>query len=56
VSAEQVAETPQCEECRKVWLPSDGARWRAERIDDGPDEKLVFYCPDWTEREFGSGP
>jgi hypothetical protein len=44
VSAEQVGVIPLCEECRKVWLPADRERWQAHWIDDGPDEKLVFYC------------
>jgi hypothetical protein len=46
---------PQCEECRKVWLPVDRERWQARWIDDGgPDELLIFHCPEWSEREFGS--
>jgi hypothetical protein len=53
VSAEPVALTPQCEECNKVWLPTDEERWQAHWIDDGPDEKLVFYCAECAEREFG---
>jgi hypothetical protein len=54
VSAEQVAAIPQCEECRRVWLPGDGSRWEAYWVDDGPDERLVFYGPECVEREFGS--
>jgi predicted RNA-binding Zn-ribbon protein involved in translation (DUF1610 family) len=42
-----------CEECRMVWLPVDDRRWRAYWIDDGPEEKLLFYCPDCAMREFG---
>jgi hypothetical protein len=42
-----------CEECRQVWL-SKLERWRAYWIDDGPEEKLLFYCPECAEREFGS--
>jgi hypothetical protein len=53
MSAEQVAVVPQCEECRKVWVPAVRERWQAHWIDDGPDEKLVFYCPECAEREFG---
>jgi hypothetical protein len=52
VSAEYVAVIPQCEEGRKVWLPADRERWQAHWIDDGPAEKLVFYCPECAEREF----
>jgi hypothetical protein len=54
VSPEQVALVPLCEECRRVWLPADKNRWQALWIDDRPDEKLVFYCPECAEREFGS--
>ena len=53
MSAEQVALIPQCDECFAVWMPADDARWQAHWIDDGPDEKLVFYCPGCAEREFG---
>jgi hypothetical protein len=53
VSAEYLAVIPQCEECRKIRLPADQERWQAHWIDDGPDEKLVFYCPECAEREFG---
>jgi hypothetical protein len=42
VSAEHVGVIPLCEECRRLWLPSDPDRWQAHWIDDGPDEKLVF--------------
>jgi hypothetical protein len=54
MSAEQVAVMPQCEECREAWLPGDAERWQAYWIDDGPDDKLVFYCPECTTREFGA--
>jgi len=43
---------PQCEECRKVWLPADGEPWQAHWIDDGPEEKLVSYWPESARREF----
>jgi hypothetical protein len=36
-----------------VWLPVDDRRWRAYWIDDGPEEKLLFYCPECADREFG---
>ena len=43
----------ECEECRRVWLPIvDGERWQAYWIDDEPDDRLVFYCPECAEREF----
>jgi hypothetical protein len=54
VSAEGVAVIPQCEECRKVWLAADDGRWQAYWIDDGPEEKLAFWCPDCAQRECGS--
>lgn len=44
---------PRCEECLRRWLPGDSERWRAYRVDDGPEEKLLFYCPECAEREFG---
>jgi hypothetical protein len=44
---------PQCEECRRVWWPVDPERWQAHWIDDGPEEKVVFYCLDCADREFG---
>jgi hypothetical protein len=42
-----------CVECPRVWRFLNGERWRAYRIDDGPEEKLLFYCPECSEREFG---
>jgi hypothetical protein len=42
-----------CEECRLVWLHLDDRRWRAYWIDDGPEERLLFYCPECADREFG---
>jgi hypothetical protein len=52
VSPEQVSLIPHCEECLDRWLPDDESRWQARWIDDGPDEKLVFYRPACGEREF----
>jgi hypothetical protein len=54
MSAEQVALIPHCEECPGVWMPADEARWQGHWIDDGPEDKLVFYCPECAEREFGT--
>jgi RNase P subunit RPR2 len=48
----RVALIPACAECRELWLPGDEERWRAYLIDDGPEERLLFYCPDCAEREF----
>jgi hypothetical protein len=42
-----------CEECWCVWLPASVERWQAYWIDDGPEERLLFYCPEWAAREFG---
>ena len=44
---------PQCEECRKVWLFNDEKRWHAYWIDDGPEDRLGFWCSECAEREFG---
>jgi hypothetical protein len=53
VSAEQVSLIPQCEECNTFWLPADGEPWEAHWIINGPEDKLVFYCAECAEREFG---
>jgi len=42
-----------CEKCWRVWLWDSDERWRAYLVHDGPDEKLLFYCPDCAERELG---
>jgi hypothetical protein len=42
-----------CEECRRPWLEAD-ERWHAYWIDDGPEDKLLFYCSECAEREFGA--
>ena len=47
----RLALIPGCEECRKLWLPGDDEHWRAYWIDDGPEERLLFYS-DCAEREF----
>jgi RNase P subunit RPR2 len=47
--AEPVAVIPQCEECFRVWLPTDAKRWRCY-FDD--EDNLVFFCPECAEREF----
>jgi hypothetical protein len=48
----QVAFVPVCEECGERWLPADPDRWRAAYIDDGPDDRLLFWCADCWGREF----
>ncbi len=53
VNYQDVALTPEREECGIVWLPSDAERWRAEFVDDGPDDRLGFWCSDCWELEFG---
>jgi hypothetical protein len=50
--SQDVAIVPACEECGERWLPSDPERWRAEFLDDGPDDVLKFWCPDCWRREF----
>lgn len=50
---EMVSAFHHCIECGTVWLPADESRWRAYWVDDGPDDKLVLYCPDCAQREFG---
>jgi hypothetical protein len=42
--------------CDARWLPAEEKRWEADWADDGPEEKLLFYCPRCAEREFGSNP
>jgi hypothetical protein len=42
-----------CEECRHPWTHA-AERWRAYWIDDGPNDKLLFYCAGCAEREFGT--
>jgi hypothetical protein len=37
-----------------VWLPAEEERWQAHSIDDGSEDKIVFYCPECAERELGS--
>jgi hypothetical protein len=51
VSTEQVALIARCIECGNTWLPADEERWRAYLDTDG--DKLVFYCAECAEREFG---
>jgi hypothetical protein len=53
MSTEQVALIPQCAECGELWLAGEQDRWCRYVIDDGPDDQLVFYCPDCAKREFG---
>jgi hypothetical protein len=53
MDVEHVALTPKCEECDEAWLPADEERRLAIWVDDGPDERLLFYCREWPEREFG---
>ena len=55
MSTEQVALTPQCAECNKLWLPADDERWRAYLGNDTLDEpaEVAFYCADCAELEFG---
>jgi hypothetical protein len=52
MSAKRVALRPNCVECDGVWLPANEESWQARWIDDLPDERLVFHCPECAEREF----
>jgi hypothetical protein len=52
MSAQKVTLIPQCEECRALGLAGDPRRWRCYVVDDGPDDKSLFYCRDCAEREF----
>jgi hypothetical protein len=49
VRAEGVGVIVRCEECGRVWLPADQEQWQAHWIDDGPEGRIVFYCPDCAE-------
>jgi hypothetical protein len=50
---QRVVLIPSCEECLKLWLPIDDERWKALWADDaGSEQRLLFYCPDFAEREF----
>lgn len=50
-----VALIPKCIECGERWLPRDTDRWQAYWIDEGPEDVLLFYCAECSEREFGDG-
>ena len=50
MNSQGVAIVPNCEECGDPWLVDDKDRWKAEFIDDGPNEQLRFWCPDCWER------
>jgi hypothetical protein len=52
VSAESVALIPRCAECEAYWLPADEHRWSAYLTDENR-RKVILYCPDCAEREFG---
>jgi hypothetical protein len=52
VDTEQVALIPQCAECGDLWLAGDAERWHCYVADDGPQDRLVFYCAECAEREF----
>jgi hypothetical protein len=51
MSAEPLTLTPQCETCREV-ATGNAERWQVYWIDDGPEERLVFYWPKCAEPEF----
>jgi hypothetical protein len=54
VNAQDVALTSECEECGELWLPGDPGRWRAELIDEGPEDRLAFWCAYYWRHEFGT--
>ena len=53
MSADQVALIPQCQECQRVWLPSDLDRWHTYGIRSGFDDWVAFWRPEGAVREFG---
>jgi hypothetical protein len=36
-----------------VWRFLNSERWRAYWIGERPEKKLLFYCTECSEREFG---
>jgi hypothetical protein len=44
MSDEQISFVQECVECEAVWMPADETRWQARLIDDGPDERLIFFA------------
>jgi hypothetical protein len=44
---------PASEECGERRLPGDTKWWRAMFLDDGPEDRLGFWCADCWECEFG---
>jgi hypothetical protein len=52
MNSQDVAIVPNCEECGERWLGVDVERWRAVFIDEGPDERLAFWCAECWLREF----
>jgi hypothetical protein len=54
VTTEETRLLPVCQECSRVWLPSDRDRWRAYWIDAGDEDELLFYCSDCAQREFAA--
>jgi hypothetical protein len=53
VSAERVALIPQCEECRKVWLPAEGTGGWPTGSTTALKDRLAFWCSECAEHEFG---
>jgi hypothetical protein len=51
MSSLDVTIVPACDECAARWLPGDPERWRAELLDDRPDDGLKFWCPQCWQRE-----
>jgi hypothetical protein len=42
----------QCAECEQPWMPEDAEHWWSAYLTDEPP-RVVFYCPECAEREFG---
>jgi hypothetical protein len=52
MNSQGVAIVPNCDECGDPWLLGDDDRWKAEFIDNGPEDQLRFWRPECWAREF----
>lgn len=55
MSAQPVADIPQCVGCYQMWLPRDTDHWQAYWVNNGvgdelAGEVLLFYCPACAKR------
>ena len=53
VNSQDVAIVPAWEECGDRWFPGDPEHWRADFLDDGPEDVLKFWCSECWLHEFG---